>query len=50
MSAPNCASHQVVLTTLPAVGYLDERPVFPLERVTTDAWATGGKEAEMQVG
>lgn len=26
--------------------YLDERPVFPDERATTDAWAVGGAEAE----
>jgi dynein assembly factor 1, axonemal len=40
---------KVVLTTIPSVGYLDERPVFPLERATTDAWAIGGREAEMKV-
>jgi hypothetical protein len=42
------STFQVVLTTIPAVGYLDERPVFPLERATTDAWAIGGREAEQQ--
>ena len=40
---------KVMLSLMPRLGYLDDRPVFPLERVATDAWAVGGQEAELQV-
>ncbi len=28
--------------------YLDDRPVFEVERLSADAWATGGVEAEQK--
>jgi ribosomal protein L14E/L6E/L27E len=37
---------KTVLTTIPALGYLDDRPIFEVERVAVDAWAAGGFEAE----
>jgi dynein assembly factor 1, axonemal len=39
---------KVVLAGLPALRYLDDRPVFEAERLATDAWAAGGQEAEVQ--
>lgn len=49
---PLCRStrnyRKVVLTMLPALTYLDDRPIFEVERVGTDAWATGGRDAEAQ--
>lgn len=39
---------KVVLSTVPRLGYIDDRPVFPLERVATEAWAVGGQAAEAQ--
>ena len=35
-----------VVSSLPNLTYLDERPVFPEERRTADAWARGGKAEE----
>ena len=35
-----------LLSTMPQLAYLDERPVFELERVAVNAWKEGGIEAE----
>eukprot|EP00759_Apiculatamorpha_spiralis_P016194 PhF_6_TR22529/c4_g1_i1/m.31986 len=35
-----------MVSRIPALQYLDERPVFPEERRCAEAWATGGDEAE----
>lgn len=37
---------KVVLTTLPNLHYLDERPVFANEKFSTEAWVQGGVEGE----
>ena len=37
---------KTLITKLPRLAYLDDRPVFELERIAAEAWATGGKEAE----
>eukprot|EP01138_Halocafeteria_seosinensis_P010749 gb/GECG01010977.1/.p1 GENE.gb/GECG01010977.1/~~gb/GECG01010977.1/.p1 ORF type:complete len:744 (+),score=115.70 gb/GECG01010977.1/:1-2232(+) len=37
-----------ILTRLPALTYLDDRPVFESERIAVDAWAVGGREAEAE--
>lgn len=37
-----------VISALPTLTYLDDRPVFPEERRTCDAWARGGKQAEAE--
>jgi len=34
-----------LVNSLPILGYLDERPVFPVERKSSKAWSEGGKEA-----
>lgn len=38
-----------LITALPLLGYLDERPVFPVERKGAVAWSTGGKDAMEEV-
>lgn len=37
---------KVAISTIPALRYLDERPVFEVERISTEAWRNGGREAE----
>lgn len=37
---------KTLIVGLPNLHYLDERPVFPEERRTCEAWGRGGKEAE----
>ena len=37
---------KTVITTITNIRYLDERPVFDMERHTAEAWAIGGSEAE----
>ena len=37
---------KTVVSTLPQLRYLDDRPVGKLERVATDAWRAGGPHAE----
>jgi hypothetical protein len=34
---------------MPALAYLDERPVFEIERLTADAFKRGGVEEETRV-
>lgn len=38
-----------MINALPLLGYLDERPIFPVERKSCKAWAEGGKEAMQEV-
>ena len=40
---------KTVLSTLPALSYLDDSPVFEPERRAVAAWTTGGREAELAV-
>lgn len=37
---------KATLAALPALQYLDDRPVFDVERVSVEAWTKGGQEAE----
>ncbi|PSC73054.1 Dynein assembly factor [Micractinium conductrix] len=37
---------KTVVAALPALTYLDDRPVFELERLCAEAWSLGGLEAE----
>jgi hypothetical protein len=37
---------KTTVSSLPGLRYLDERPIFDSERFSTNAWATGGLEAE----
>ena len=39
---------KTMLSTMPQLAYLDERPVFELERVAVKAWKEGGIEAERE--
>eukprot|EP00943_MAST-04B_sp_MAST-4B-sp1_P007908 g7908.t1 len=39
---------KTMLSTMPQLAYLDERPVFELERVAVAAWKEGGIEAERE--
>merc|ERR1711976_225685 len=39
---------KTMISKMPQLKYLD-RPVFEMERLTAEAWATGGKEAEQKV-
>jgi len=38
-----------MITGMPGLQYLDDRPIFEQERRTAEAWATGGDEAEKLV-
>lgn len=38
---------KAILAALPRLQYLDDRPVFEVERVTVDAWVKGGRDAEV---
>ncbi|CAE7943596.1 ODA7, partial [Symbiodinium sp. KB8] len=38
-----------VLSQMPRLGYLDDRPVFGLERKEVEAWVTGGARAQRNV-
>ena len=35
-----------MISSIPTLSYLDDRPVFALERICAEAWAKGGLEAE----
>ena len=37
-----------MITNMPRLAYLDDRPVFEIERVASEAWAKGGAEAERE--
>lgn len=37
-----------LISSLPKLRWIDERPVTAMERAGAEAWATGGKEAEME--
>lgn len=37
---------KTLITSLPKLSFLDDRPVFEGERVAATAWASGGREAE----
>jgi len=37
---------KAALTAMPRLQYLDDRPIFPVERAAVAAWAAGGQEAE----
>lgn len=34
---------------IPTLNYLDDRPIFDIERITVDAWKRGGPEEEKRV-
>lgn len=38
---------KTVLSAIPALQYLDDRPVFEVERIANEAWKVGGREAEV---
>lgn len=40
---------KTTLSALPQLSYLDDAPVFDIERRAVAAWAEGGREAEMKV-
>jgi dynein assembly factor 1 len=37
-----------MIAALPGLAYLDDRPVFPLERACAEAWLAGGLDAEKE--
>ena len=37
---------KTMITSLSRLAYLDDRPIFELERVAAEAWKEGGREAE----
>jgi len=37
---------KVIISKIPSLTYLEDRPVFELDRITSEAWAKGGREAE----
>eukprot|EP00438_Fugacium_kawagutii_P005409 Skav219485 [mRNA] locus=scaffold2719:222338:227019:+ [translate_table: standard] len=39
-----------LISSLPKLRWIDERPVTAIERAGCEAWAIGGKEAEMEAG
>ncbi|KAL0248663.1 hypothetical protein GEMRC1_003897 [Eukaryota sp. GEM-RC1] len=45
---PNLKVLKTLLSTLPNLTYLDDRPVFDAERMLVKAWAEGGLEAEQK--
>eukprot|EP00397_Hematodinium_sp_SG-2012_P032712 GEMP01034854.1.p1 GENE.GEMP01034854.1~~GEMP01034854.1.p1 ORF type:complete len:424 (+),score=108.49 GEMP01034854.1:95-1366(+) len=41
-----CNYRQRIINELPHLSYLDDRPVFEVERVSAKAWQEGGRDAE----
>ena len=39
---------KTMITSLSRLAYLDDRPIFELERVAAEAWKEGGREAEVE--
>lgn len=35
-----------LVSGMKSLNYLDDRPVFEIERIASDAWKAGGHEAE----
>jgi hypothetical protein len=40
---------KTLTANLKQLNYLDDRPVFEIDRLTADAWLRGGEEEEMRV-
>ena len=52
LGSPGCRAlkdaRRRLISRLPKLRWIDERPVTAIERAGCEAWAEGGKEAEMQ--